>query len=320
MLKQPKINFIKIISIPGGFPVNPGPSPINPGGLSTKECITISGFDEALCFAFRVDNTGPPVSTQTSWASNSNLLGKFVYQTFDDGDFKLFDQQYAWTASFLGAVGKPNMSKNASPVSQIWETSLLNLYKNDCSFIVEMQVSDNKAVTYYGAPSVVYITYNASSSKVNGTFQPNIDIALQWFSKTSTRLPESLNFVFNPTQNTDGAHWMIHKLGQWIDPLNVVLNGSQRLHVVDRGVYYMNGKSQGMEIMSYDAGLVNVLTPEWGVNALAIPLKPISSVDGMAFNLYNNLWDTNYILWYPFEQQDKDQKFRFRINFNSPKS
>ncbi|KAJ8311291.1 hypothetical protein KUTeg_011158 [Tegillarca granosa] len=215
----------------------------------------------------------------TSWASKTNVLGKFVYQTFDDGDFNYFDRHYAWTASFLGAVGKPNMSKNASPVSQLWETSLLNLYRSK-----------------------------------------EIDVSLQWFGKTTTRLPESLNFVFNPTQNTDGAHWMIHKLGQWIDPLNVVLNGSQRLHVMDRGVYYINSKSQGMEIVSYDAGLVNVLTPDWDVNALSLPLKPIMSVDGMAFNLYNNLWDTNYIYWYPFEQRDINQKFRFTLNFKSPKS
>ncbi|KAJ8311290.1 hypothetical protein KUTeg_011157 [Tegillarca granosa] len=243
-------------------------------------------YSDQTCYGFTLQFTPDGALSKlmdplfnTSWASKTNLLGKFVYQTFDAGDFNYFDRHYAWTGSFLDAVGKRNMSMNASPVSQLWQTSLVNLYRSK-----------------------------------------EIDVSLQWFGKTTTRLPESLNFVFIPTQNTDGAHWMIHKLGQWIDPLNVVLNGSQRLHVVDRGVYYINSKSQGMEIVSYDAGLVNVLTPDWGVNAFSLPLKPIMSVDGMAFNLYNNLWGTNYIYWYPFEQRDIDQKFRFTLNFESPKS
>lgn len=41
-----------------------------------------------------------------------------------------------------------------------------------CSLIAEIQMSDKETVTYYGAPTVIYITYNASSSTVNGSLQP----------------------------------------------------------------------------------------------------------------------------------------------------
>ena len=27
----------------------------------------------------------------------------------------------------------------------------------------------------------------------------------------------------------------------------------------------------------------------------------------------NNLWGTNYIMWYPFVEEDKDQQYRFIV-------
>lgn len=57
-----------------------------------------------------------------------------------------------------------------------------------------------------------------------------IDVELQWFKKPPTRLPEAMYYKFKPVQASSGSSWMVHKLGQWIDPLNVIKNGSQRLH------------------------------------------------------------------------------------------
>ena len=48
----------------GGYPDNPGPNPANPGGLSRRDCVVIDGFADALCFAFRNDNSGPPTSVE----------------------------------------------------------------------------------------------------------------------------------------------------------------------------------------------------------------------------------------------------------------
>jgi len=37
---------------------------------------------------------------------------------------------------------------------------------------------------------------------------------------------------------------------------------------------------------------------------------------GMSFILYNNIWDTNYILFYPYTNEgvDSNQKLRFRFS------
>jgi hypothetical protein len=44
----------------GGYPSNPGPDAAHANGLSRGNCVTIRGFRQALCWAFRTDNSGPP--------------------------------------------------------------------------------------------------------------------------------------------------------------------------------------------------------------------------------------------------------------------
>ena len=39
-------------------------------------------------------------------------------------------------------------------------------------------------------------------------------------------------------------------------------------------------------------------------------------LDGMAYNLHNNAWDTNYILWYPFLKEDQSWRTRYLITFD----
>jgi hypothetical protein len=37
--------------------------------------------------------------------------------------------------------------------------------------------------------------------------------------------------------------------------------------------------------------------------------------DGVSYNIYNNIWNTNYVLWYPFKDEDADMKARFSLRF-----
>ena len=36
---------------------------------------------------------------------------------------------------------------------------------------------------------------------------------------------------------------------------------------------------------------------------------------GFAYNLWNNAWGTNYVMWYPFDAADRDLLFRLRLQF-----
>ena len=37
---------------------------------------------------------------------------------------------------------------------------------------------------------------------------------------------------------------------------------------------------------------------------------------GVSYNVFNNIWNTNYVLWYPFDQADKDIKVRFSLQLS----
>ncbi|KAJ8302871.1 hypothetical protein KUTeg_019267 [Tegillarca granosa] len=207
------------------------------------------------------------------------------------------------------------MSKLIDPLTKVKYI----IYVENCSFIAHINVTDEESTSYYGAPRMIFIKYDVTNTTFRGVTEPKIDVELQWFKKPPTRLPEAIYYKFKPVQNSGGSSWMIHKLGQWIDPLNVIMNGSQRLHAINEGVMFMKDKSHSMKIVSLDAALVNILSPGLDISTMPLPLTPLKTVDGVAFNLYNNVWDVNYIFWYPFLNQDNNQKFRFSFNFMSGK-
>ena len=57
----------------GGYPNNAGPYPAKPGGISRNDCVVIDDFTDALCFAFRMDNSGPPQSVEVR-DFNTNMM------------------------------------------------------------------------------------------------------------------------------------------------------------------------------------------------------------------------------------------------------
>ena len=62
-----------------------------------------------------------------------------------------------------------------------------------------------------------------------GGSSSGLDVVLQWFNKTTTRLPESISFAFKPIIRPHHK-WTIYKMMQPVDPYNVLLNGSQYNH------------------------------------------------------------------------------------------
>lgn len=40
----------------------------------------------------------------------------------------------------------------------------------------------------------------------------------------------------------------------------------------------------------------------------------------MAYNLANNIWGTNYIMWQPYEQEQERMRFRFLLQMTKAES
>ena len=73
---------------------------------------------------------------QNVLADEKHVLGKFVYQTFNETDFeefgKVFNYSHEWSAGYF----KPNCTSSARPESKIWNTVLNKIYINKCNDII----------------------------------------------------------------------------------------------------------------------------------------------------------------------------------------
>ncbi len=114
-----------------------------------------------------------------------------------------------------------------------------------------------------------------------------------WFGKSANRMTEAFWIGFQPVAKNK----RIRKLGTAIDPKSVVYKGNRRLHGTDFGVIY-----DELTIETLDTALIAPGQPSLLDFRQDIP----SDDEAVFFNLYNNMWATNFPLWYA-----EDARFRF---------
>ena len=256
------------------------------------------GFNEQGGMAYLRDETA-----RRSWADPDHALGQLSYQTFSGEDYARFYQQYvtnkretaAWS---LDDFTKPGIEQ-AGALSRDWEPKLERLYtRSDAEsehFLLWLSLP-GKAVSQYGAPGELFVEVTVPLEV------PELKFELQWFDKPACRLPEALWFSFVP-RLPGGGSWTMEKLGQWVSPLDVVRNGSRHLHGVGQGVRWEKGPVS-LAIDSLDAALV----APGERSLLNFSNHQPALARGMQFLLYDNLWGTNFPMWF-----SEDARFRFTL-------
>lgn len=116
-------------------------------------------------------------------------------------------------------------------------------------------------------------------------------VDVKWFGKKANRLPQAFWLKFKNQKES----WQLHKLGQWIRAEDVI--GSPLIAAIDKGV-----RNEDTQIESLDAPLV----APYGRRLLDFDLH--QKKQDLYFNLYNNIWNTNFPMWY-----SDDSRFRFQI-------
>ena len=127
-------------------------------------------------------------------------------------------------------------------------------------------------------------------------------MTLRWFDKQACRLPEAYWLSFNPLL-PEGGQWFICKLGQKIDPCDVISLGARTLHSFDQGVSYTSPQLH-LAIQSLDAALVAPGRP----SLLDFHTEVPNLSGGIHFNLYKNVWCTNFPMWF-----EDDAQFRMLL-------
>jgi hypothetical protein len=245
-------------------------------------------------------------ATGRQWASPEHILALFRYEIFSSADYERFLAQYVpldqipWWA--IKDLTKPGIEA-LKIASSSW-TPLLSVlsWRHDArgyEFLVE-QIMPEEPVTHYGCPRSLFMRLNFPDDDAS------ITIDMQWFEKPACRLPEALWLSFVPSIS-DVNGWRLEKLGQDISPLEVIHNGNRKLHAVGKGVSYHDTTSH-LVLETLDAPLV--APGERSLLNFNNDQPPVEK--GIHFNLFNNIYGTNFRMWY-----DEDARFRFVLKVKS---
>jgi len=191
---------------------------------------------------------------------------------------------------------KPGLEHSIA-VSRFWQPEVKAAYVRPGEALFHLTAPGRSALDF-GCPADFFLRYQL---KEPGS---GLEIELQWFNKTACRMPEAIWFSFVPAlQGSDSLE--IEKLGEWLSPLNVVENGNRHLHATSgRVIFHLHNGD--LSIHSLDAPLVAPGKPS--LLDFNNDFPDLSA--GLHFNLLNNLWGTNFPMWF-----EEDCRFRFQLKF-----
>lgn len=237
------------------------------------------------------------------WASPSHLLALFSYQTLSQKDYAHFFQAYVISDADWAKkdFGKPNIQRFGAK-SQVWKLSLAQCQMEEDArthrVLARLEIKDVKSIASGRAafPKQIFIEYVLPKAK------PALEINVSWFGKEPSRMPEALWLSFNPVV-TRGAGWTMNKSGQEVSPFDIVDSGNRHLHAISDRISY---KDEGGRLLlsTLDAPLV----APGHQSPLYFSRSEANLDGGVHFNLFNNAWGTNYIMWF-----SEDMHFRFAI-------
>jgi hypothetical protein len=240
------------------------------------------------------------------WADPQHPLALLRYQTFSQADYDRFRRQYSINKRTTAVWAIPDFTKPGMAASgaesRWWLPSLAGRYRTraaDGERILAELTLPAAATERYGCPAKATLEIRLPDA------EPVVYLELQWFEKPASRLPEALWLSFMP-RDTLAKGWALEKLGQQIDPLDVVRDGNRRLHAVAAAEYRHAGDSMRLETL--DAPLVAPGEP----SLLNFSNRQPPLQHGVHVTLYNNVWGTNFPRWY-----DEDARFRFVLRFGS---
>ena len=171
-----------------------------------------------------------------------------------------------------------------------------------------LAATDREGSAADGAPSTLWLLLDMKAATINAT--------LTVMDKPTTRRTESASLRFAPSQTVvEQSSMELHKVASWVAPDDVAMNGSRHIHYIsDAGVKWAQHSAAQEEqaplvFRSLDAGLVAVGSDSrpvptvferqtaTGPNVAQPPSANVSLAGGVSVNLWNNLWQTNYVFW-----------------------
>jgi hypothetical protein len=311
MLKTPSLRHVADSALENLVP--------KPNSLESFTRFTPDRELESNFFRVRFDRQSGGIVSLTDkqsgrqWCSPNGAIGRFVYEIFSAESYQRFYKCYCINREETGFWSRPDFTKPGLEMvtgldHQLIHPSPMDYYMKETESGTDVLVLHEPprcATDRFGIPETISIRIGFPKNR------KRIDFELQWFDKSACRLPEALWMQFQlNTESSEG--WFLDKMGEPISPYEVLEGGNRSLHAIQDGAGYC-GTDGSFLIRSPDAPLISVGRPR----ILEAPGDLPDLGEGVAFNLLNNLWGTNFPMWY-----EDDAKFRFciEITHSSPYS
>lgn len=220
-----------------------------------------------------------------------------TYDSYGADDYNYWFTHYSRdldkTAHWAFAdFGKPNIDKIADKYKQgrfayKLENLTVSQEYNRFSALAELHI-DGYFYENLGAPQVFQIKYTLESNRLTAE--------LLWQNKPASRLPESIMFHVYPRSEKVS----FTKLGRRIDPFDIAKNGNRNIAAVE------SIELDGVKITNLHSPLVGI--GKGKILHFDNEYSPLS--DGIAYVLYDNIWGTNFPLWY-----SDNAYFKYDIEF-----
>ena len=225
----------------------------------------------------------------------NNDLPAVKYTSLGCADYDYWFSHYSRDLDKVGVwaypdFGKPNIEKIALDYRQgkkPYRLKNLTVSENENSTELLAELATDE---YYcdclGAPRIFQIKYTLDKD--------GLTAELLWQDKAANRLPETIMFTLYP--NSSSVKYQ--KIGKNVNPYDVVSKGGRKLSAAEKVIF------DDFEINNYHSPLVSLGTGK----ILHFDNKYEKPSDGITFVLYDNVWGTNFPLWY-----SDNAYFKYRI-------
>jgi hypothetical protein len=238
------------------------------------------------------------------WADEEHPLARLSYEAFSADDYARFYSQYIRTRHDVQEWATQDFTKPGLPVQNHYsaQPQVLGVFeqrsedRDHILLLLEFPAESRR----FGTPGEVSLEYHIHRQTAR------IDVTLRWFDKPACRLAEAFWLSFCP-RVAQPDRWQMRKLGRWISPLDVVSKGARTLHAIEDTLRYDDDTSY-FQIDTQDAPLVAPGKP----SLLNFHNELPDMAGGMHVNLYNNVWGTNFPMWF-----EDDALFRFTMTFGT---
>lgn len=229
-------------------------------------------------------------------SGNTLSLVEYVSLSKEDYAYWLNHYQRDLYKTFTWAIpdfGRPKLGK-AKYAKGRFAYTVKKVYKGENTLAVEA-VCEKLAYETLGMPEKVLAEYTFS--------EETISLKVSWFNKKANRLPEEI-WLHLPFA-CDSKSVRYTKLGVEVSPFDIVRNGGINLSVAE-GVSFI---SKGINCTAVCSQCAPVSLGSGKL--LKYDNVPGDGSEGFSYLLYNNVWGTNYPLWY-----EDNAMFEWKISFD----